>query len=115
MLNLMPALNTASLKLGIALMNLPRNIPRYIIHDDGTYEVIERVEEGIQTYSANSSGYVASPTRFQYTVPWNMDIVYEGIDMMLDMLKNAVPVALWIFLLISGIHLVINIVRALGQ
>ena len=77
MLNLAPALNTASLKLGIALMNL-RNIPRYIIHDDGTYEIvdnaIEVVEEGIQAFTLDGvdgagGGYVLTPDRFQYMIP----------------------------------------------
>ena len=49
MLNLAPALNTASLKLGIALMNL-RNIPRYIIHDDGTYEIVDNAIEAVEKF-----------------------------------------------------------------
>ena len=123
MLNLAPALNTASLKLGIALMNL-RNIPRYIIHDDGTYEIvdnaIEAVEEGIQAFTLDGvdgagGGYVSTPDRFQYTIPWNLDILYEGIDMMMNMMRNVIPIAIWGFLIISGIHLFINIARALMQ
>lgn len=130
MVNLIPALNTASLKLGITLTSFPRtvlrSIPKYIIHDDGTYEIvtdaIEAVENGIQAYSNGfeavggaGGDYVTMPSRFQYTIPWNMDIVYEGIDMMMNMLKDAVPLAIWLFLIISGIHLFINIVHALGR
>lgn len=109
MLNFASALNTASLKLGIALMKLPQ----YIIHDDGTYEI---VEEAIETYAAEPvSRYVSLPARYQYTIPWDIDILYEGIEMLEGLLKNAVPVAFWIFLILTGVHLVFNIIHALGR
>jgi len=103
------ALNKASLNIGMALMKLPK----YIIHDDGTYEI---VEEAIETYAAEPiSNYASLPARFQYTIPWDIDILYEGINMLTDMLKNAVPVAFWIFLILTGVHLVFNLIRSLSS
>ena len=127
MLEFVPVPYTADFKLETALMSVHRNIPRYIIHEDGTYETVteplepagneEDAENGIQTYSFEAVGgdYVTTPERFQYTIPWDMNIVYEGIDMMTGMLRFAVPTALWIFLLISGVYIVVNIFHVLGR
>ena len=102
-------LNMAAMKLNHALMVLPH----YIVHEDGTYEV---VEDAIQTFSNEPiSRYVDLPARYQYTIPWDIDILYEGIDMLTGMLRNAIPVAFWIFLILTGVHLVFNLIRSLSS
>ncbi len=88
-------------------------LPRYIVHEDGTYEV---VEDAIQAFSNEPiSRYVDLPARYQYTIPWDIDILYEGIEMLEGMLKNAVPMAFWIFLILTGVHLVFNLIRSLSS
>ncbi len=99
----------AGTQLNLALMNLPR----YIVHEDGTYEV---VEEAIEAYATEPvSRYVALPARYQYTIPWDIDILYEGIDMMIDLFKFIVPAAFWIFLILTGVHLAFNFLRGMSS
>ena len=103
------ALGMTAMKIQTALLA----IPHYVVHDDGTYEVIE---DAIQTFSNEPiSRYVDLPARYQYTIPWDIDILYEGVDMLTGMLRNAIPVAFWIFLLLTGVHLVFNFIRSLSS
>ena len=74
------------------------------------------MEDAIQAFSNEPiSRYVDLPARYQYTIPWDIDILYEGVDMLTGMLKSAVPVAFWIFLLLTGVHLVFNFIRSLSS
>lgn len=102
-------LGRAGMKLNLALLELPH----YIVHEDGTYEV---VKDAIETYAAEPiSQYVDLPSTYRFYIPWDIDILYEGINMLEDLLRFVVPVALWIFLIITGVHLAVSIIRALGN
>ena len=102
-------LGRAGMKLNLALLELPR----YIVHEDGSYEV---VKDAIEAYSAEPiSQYVDLPSTYRYYIPWDIDILYEGINMLEDLLHLVVPAALWMFLIISGVHIAISIIRSLSS
>ena len=100
-------LGRVGMKLNLALLELPR----YIVREDGTYEV---VKDAVEAYSAEPvSKYVSLPASYRYYIPWDIDILYEGINMLEDLLRYVVPAALWMFLIISGVYLAVSIIRSL--
>ena len=74
-------LGRVGMKLNLALLELPR----YIVREDGTYEV---VKDAVEAYSAEPvSKYVSLPASERYYIPWEIDILYEGLNMLEDWLR----------------------------
>lgn len=60
------------------------------------------------------AGTVTNPTNTAY-VPWNLDLLYDAIPTLWANIGVAFNIGLWIFIIITGVYLVIKIVGSVGR
>lgn len=47
-------------------------------------------------------------------IPWDVELVFSGFNNLRSTFGVAITTGLWIFIIVSGIYLVIKIVNSLG-
>lgn len=48
-------------------------------------------------------------------IPWDVNLFYKGMQMLRTNFGVAINIGFWIFIVISGVYLVIKIVGSLGN
>lgn len=59
-------------------------------------------------------GNVTNPTNTAY-VPWNLDYLYDAIPTLWGNIGMAFNIGIWIFIIMTGLYLLIKIVSSIGK
>lgn len=56
-----------------------------------------------------------STNQYSAYVPYNPSFLFQALGLLRANLGSAINIAFWIFILISGVYLVVNVISAIGR
>ncbi len=59
-------------------------------------------------------GITIPPTWEQY-IPWDTNLIYEGLNNLRKVIGTGFNIGFWIFIIITGIYLVLTLVDSIGH
>ena len=48
-------------------------------------------------------------------VPYNPNVLFQALGILRANLGSAITIAFWIFIMITGVHLVVSVISAIGR
>ncbi len=60
-------------------------------------------------------GGITIPSTWEQYIPWDTDLIYEGLNNLRKVIGTGFNIGFWIFIIITGIYLVLKLVDSIGH